>query len=436
MSMQEAILNTIVKIKSCTRASASGKNAYNLERTKNRDKDILVLEKNEMPKEKVTNTKEQKKEMKSLQTKLSTYKKRLEKAIKDGKEKSIKTNQKNINKITKQLSKIEKADGREKYFTEFTVALTNSKKGEYVENWSELSLEYLKKEFPTLQVVSAVEHRDQHSPHMHILLYSDDKPVTEVLADKRLMGGVGAKDTSREAMKDAYSRIQHSFHSFAKRKIAHNGLEKLHKGRKYVSLGQYKQKGNFEAKKAFKGSKESLVLLNKELTSTKATLRDSHYLTAQPLNEHNIPLYSDKKMFRTLHFITSDHIKYQKKELDATIDRVGIALKADVTAPKKKIDEFWKELEENSEPIKKEDARKINPEYLKTWKEDLNKYLKEFNAQVQKVLDSLKKKKVSIEAKIAKHPQTLQQQELIKQKDKERQEQRALKKDKPQGQGL
>jgi Fe2+ transport system protein B len=58
-------MNTAVKIKSCTRASASGKIAYNEERTKNKKQDILLLEKNEMPKE-VSLSKENKKEINSL----------------------------------------------------------------------------------------------------------------------------------------------------------------------------------------------------------------------------------------------------------------------------------------------------------------------------------------------------------------------------------
>jgi len=430
VSMQEAILNTAVKIKSCTRASAAGKNEYNLERTKNREKDILVLEKNEMPKEKISLSKEQKKEIKSLQTKLSTYKKRLAKAIEDNKPKSIKTNQKNIDKISRDLSKIEKSDNRQKHFTEFTVALTNSQKGEYAENWSELALDHFKKEFPTLQVVSAVEHRDQHSPHMHILMYSPDKPITEVLADKNIIN----KDTSREAMKSAYSKIAHNFHAFANENIAHKELNKLHKGRKYVSLGQYKQKGNFEVKKAFKAKNESLPTLkelNKELTSIKSTLSSSHYLTIQPLGEHDIPLYTKKKILNKLHYITTRDIKNKQQELDTHIDRVSVTLNADVTTPKKKIDEFWNKLEENSKPIKKEDARKINSEYLKTWKEDLNKYLKELNVQVQKVLDSFKKQKEVLISKIEKHPETLQRKKIEQTQNKQHQEQRRLQKDKP-----
>jgi hypothetical protein len=132
---------------------------------------------------------------------------------------------------------------REKKFTEFTIALTNSDQQSYEKDWSKQSLEYVKKRFPDLQIISAVEHRDQHSPHMHILLYSKDEPITQVLARS-----TGQKDTSsRESMKEAYSTIAHDFHSFANKNIAVKELETLQKGRNYVSLGQYKAKGNYEA---------------------------------------------------------------------------------------------------------------------------------------------------------------------------------------------
>ena len=429
MSLQEAILNTAVKIKSCTRASAAGKNEYNLERTKNRDKDILVLEKNELPKDKISLSAEQKKEIKSLQSKLSTYKKRLAKAIEDGKEKSIKTNQKNIDKISAYLSKIEKSDNRQKHFTEFTVALTNSQKGEYAENWSELALEHFKKEFPTLQIVSAVEHRDQHSPHMHILLYSSDKPITQVLAEH-----TGQKDTTREAMKEAYSTIAHNFHSYANEKIAHKELKPLQKGRKYVSLGQYKQKGNFEAKKAHKAKNERLPTLkelNGELTSIKNTLDSRVILRPYQLEKHDIPLYSKKKLLNNLNYITSHDVEHHKKELDTYIDRVGAVIKADVTAPKKKIATYWRNLEENTKERKKEDIKEIKPDYLTEWKSSLNKYLKEFDKQVQKIINSIKQRKEVLIQKIEQHPETLQRKKIEVERDKQRQKEGTLRKSKP-----
>jgi len=117
-----------------------------------------------------------------------------------------------------------------------------------------------------LDVVSAVEHRDQHSPHMHILLYSEDKPITQILAKK-----TGQKDTGRESMKEAYSAIQHKFHSFANENIVNTNLNKMRTGRKYVSLGQFKQKGNYEYQERMNKIKE-LTSQNKRLNEENAQI--------------------------------------------------------------------------------------------------------------------------------------------------------------------
>lgn len=410
MSLQEANLNTAVKIKSCTRASAAGKNEYNLERTKNRDKDILVLEKNDMPKEKLSLSLEQKKEIKSLQTKISTYKKRLEKAIKDGKEKSIKTNQKNIDKITKQLSKFEKSDDREKHFTEFTIALTNSKAGEYDQNWSEKALEHIKQEFPTLQVVSAVEHKDQHSPHMHILLYSEGKPITQVLAEQG-----GKSDTERESMKEAYSSIAHKFHSFANENIAHKELKPLQKGRKYVSLGQYKQKGNFELKTLVREQKETLPALEDQAYKLSETIQEANiYLKEQKLGEYSLEVFTNKGLFSKKDFVTYGDIDRKKESLHAYADNAGKILDTDVIDVKNKIDSYFKNLEDNSKKTKdkqkshfpKEPVLKIKLDIFKQWRKNFNEYLKALDSNVKKAIQKIKSQKLDVEKKISNHPDT------------------------------
>lgn len=243
-------MNTIVKIKSCTRASASGKNLYNLTRQKNKKRDILVLENNEMPVAKNL-SKDEKKEIHAFQKIISKCEKRLAEAIEKNKPKSIATNEKNIKEAQEKLGRYQgRGDEREKHFVELTIALTNSYPEDVAGEWASKSLEFIKKKFPKLKVISAVEHRDQHSPHMHILLHSENEPITNVLAET-----MGQKDTSRESMKQAYGLIAHDFHSFADEEIAHNELESLNKGRKYVSLGQFKQKGNFEAKEALRAQK-------------------------------------------------------------------------------------------------------------------------------------------------------------------------------------
>lgn len=413
MSLQEAFINTAVKIKSCTRASAAGKNEYNLERQKNQDKDIFVLEKNGMPAEKNTLSKEQKKEIKSLQSKLSTYKKRLQKAIEDGKEKSIKTNQKNIEKITKQLSKIEKSDKRQKHFTEFTIALTNSQKGDYAENWSERALEFIKQEFPELQVVSAVEHRDQHSPHMHILMHSPDKPVTQVLAQY-----AGQKDTKRESMKEAYSFIAHKFHSFANENIAHKELKTLHKGRKYVSLGQYKAKGNFEAKKRLEAKNNSLPALKQQKEKLDKRLVDaSLFLKPQEIGDYSLELHTSKGLFGEKSFITVADIDRKQDSLLEYADKAEEILETDASAVKDTIKDYFKHLEDQGKRGKerqqphfpKEPVLKIKRDRLDAWKKDFNKYLKELDEKIQKLIEKIKEKKSSIEEKIYKHPESIKQ---------------------------
>lgn len=412
MSLQEAKMNTAVKIKSCSGASASGKNLYNLERQKNQDKDILVLENNGMPKEKSTLSLVQKKEIKSIQTKLSTYKKRLAKAIKDGKEKSIKTNQKNIDKLTKQLATIEKPDQRQKHFTEFTIALTNSHDESFAANWSEKALEHIKQEFPTLEVVSAVEHRDQHSPHMHILLYSPNKPITQVLAEKS-----SKSNTKRESMKEAYSDIAHKFHSFANAEITDKQLEPLQKGRKYVSLGQYKQKGNFELKTLIREQKETLPALEDQAYKLSETIQEGNlYLKQQDIGEYSLEVFTNKGLFSKNHFVTYSDINRKKESLQAYADNAGKILDTDVTDVKNKINSYFNALANNSKKRKdrqqphfrKEPVLKIDLNYLKSWTEAFNNYLKEIDTNVKKMILKIRDKKISVEEKISNHPKTIE----------------------------
>jgi len=404
-------LSSIQQSKLRARASAAAKNEYNLERQKNQEKDILVLEKNEMPKEKISFSKEQKKEIKSLQSKLSMYKKRLAKAIENGKEKSINTNQKNIDKITKQLSKIEKSDKRQKHFTEFTISLTNSKKGDYAEDWSKRALEFIKQEFPTLQVVSAVEHRDQHSPHMHILMHSPDKPVTQVLAQY-----AGQKDTKRESMKEAYGYIARQFHSFANEKIAHKELKPLQKGRKYVSLGQYKAKGNFEAKKRLEKQKNNLPALKAEQKELDKRLVDANiYLKPQEIGDYSLEVHTSKGLLGERHFVTQADIDRKKDSLLEYADKAEQILDTDATKVKKDINEFFKYLEDNSKKTKdrqqphfpKESVLKIKPDYFKNWKKEFNEYLKALDKNIRKLIDKLKEKQQKNEERISKHPDTI-----------------------------
>ncbi|MBD3799537.1 MAG: hypothetical protein IE909_10725 [Campylobacterales bacterium] len=422
-------MNTAVKIKSCSRASASAKVAYNEERTKNKNKDIVVLEKNDMPPSETLSVADKKK-IQALQKKISQSEKRLQKAIFENKEKSIKTNQKNLEEAKKELDKYQnRQDKREKYFTEFTIALTNSHDENYDPDWAKKTLEYIKKEFKELDVISAVEHKDQHSPHMHILMHSKEKPVTQVIAAQ-----TGQKDTSREIMKEAYSAIQHNFHKFANENIAHNELKTLQKGRKYVSLGQYKQKGNFEAKNALRDKKQDLNYLFEK----RSKLNNLEHFINRKLSYRNTVKFDVIDRTKTVlfglatesfSFVTIEDIEIEKRKQQENLkdfEKFGI----DTTKEAKEINKHFDYLltlkrskekkYEYDEVVQKEEVIKIN-------KERLNEFLKSLNSNIHKLYEKLidvqekiKKELNSVKEKISIHPKTIES----KQRELELKEQR------------
>lgn len=408
-------MNTAVKIKSCTRASASAKVAYNEERQKNKKRDIVVLEKNEMPQQQtLTLTSEQQKEYRKAQKDLSCYQKRLEKAILENKEKSIATNQKNIEKAKAILAKYEnRQDKREKYFVEFTIALTNSKNEQYDKNWSKKTLDYIKQEFKELDVISAVEHRDQHSPHMHIVLHSKEKTVTQVLAQY-----ANQKDTSRESMKEAYSTIAHKFHSFANENIAHNRLETLKKSRKYVSLGQYKQKGNFEAKNALESNLNYLLEKKEKLESK------SREINIEIENEYrhkvNFEVIDKSKSFwfKEYSFVTVDEIERKDKntkEFLKSVEKFDIDIKDET----KEIEKHFEHLltakrskDRVYEHWDKEAVVIVDKENFKKFLESLNSNIKKIHEKIKELYEKTQQELQQIREKIYQHPETRKQREL------------------------
>lgn len=409
-------MNTAVKIKSCSRASASGKNSYNLERQKNQEKDILVLEENEMPPLETLSL-EEKKEIKSLQTKISTYSKRLEKAIEENKPKSIATNQKNIEEAQKKLEKFEKRpDQREKKFTEFTIALTNSDQQSYEKDWSKQSLEYVKKRFPDLQIISAVEHRDQHSPHMHILLYSKDEPITQVLARS-----TGQKDTSRESMKEAYSTIAHDFHSFANKNIAVKELETLQKGRNYVSLGQYKAKGNYEAQ-------NSLHHLRAQSRNFDYQIPDYLGFSHQLKNnfEPSVQGTTSGLIFKreVLEFEIRDIQRAEKIILDEAkkIDDSKTAMtQKPTTSTQSEVSKLFKQLKNDDKTKKitlrdqagsKQEGLQIDKKTYQAFKEKIAQLSDRAVQEVKKIYQGFSEKRNEIVGKIRNHPDLKKEQQL------------------------
>lgn len=421
-------MNTAVKIKSCTRAAASGKVAYNEERTKNKGNDILLLEKNEMPPLQTLSL-DEKKEIQAIQKKISQSEKRLAKAIEDGKEKSIKTNQKNLDAAKKELENFgDRQDKREKYFTEFTIALTNSQGESYANDWSQKALEHIKQEYPMLDVVSAVEHRDQHSPHMHILLHSKEKPITQVLAER-----TGQKDTSRESMKEAYSKIAHNFHSFANENIAHNELKTLQKGLKYVSLGQYKQKGNFEAQIALESKKEQnldYLLQEKEKLEAKAQQisryqenkwRDMIKFSVVTKERNRLLGLSTEKYS----FITIKDIEQTQRENKVFLESMRKNFNLETKDEAKEMNKYFDVLLKEQKRTKdreyshwdKEQVIEITPKLLDKFLEDINKNIAKVYKKLADVKQEVEKKLTGIREKISKHPETIEQNKL---REKER----------------
>jgi hypothetical protein len=267
-------LNTAVKIKSVKFDVAKLKNIYNLTRQKNHHSNIFVIEENDFPNRKKELGDEQKKEKKKIQCSIKVFQKRLEDAIKKNKPKSIKTNEKNLDEAKKKLAKFDTfKDEREKHFVEFTIALTNSRGEKYHQDWATEAVNFFKSRYPKMEVISAAEHRDQHSPHLHLLMYSKDTPVTQVLANDA--------DTSKEIMKEAYSKIANEFNTFAKFALAPQ-IAGLVRGKKYVSLRRFKKHGNKEAtKNKLKENEENERRIRTEnrtasITDIRARISSSH----------------------------------------------------------------------------------------------------------------------------------------------------------------
>lgn len=139
------------------------------------EKDITVLIASQVPEPQELNS-DHKKIVKNLQTKLSKYRERLSIAEIENKPKSIKTNSKNIEKIEAELAEVAgKNDDRKKHFVEFTVALTNSKNEIFDKEWGLKTVAFFKRKFPEMTCISAVEHHDQASPHLHLMFHSPKK---------------------------------------------------------------------------------------------------------------------------------------------------------------------------------------------------------------------------------------------------------------------
>jgi len=255
-------LNTNLKIKTYRFASASAKKQYITTRSKaNAEQDINILFNNSLESQ-VELSEEQKKERHQLQKYLSTYQKRLEKAILENKPKSIFTNFKKIEDIKLQIAKSDSRANKtcKKEFLEFTLSFTN------FNNWNEprYKLEFramfekavqkfMFDEFKEFKFVSAAAHYDQHSPHIHFLLKCNEQSWSSYCREKYFV-----TDT-----REAYSKINNRFHDY----FRDNGvtIDDMHSGRKYHSLGFYKANGNREVQAKLRDDLSSKKTISEEI---------------------------------------------------------------------------------------------------------------------------------------------------------------------------
>ena len=183
-----------------------------------------------------------KKERKSLQKKLSVYRKRLEKAIEEQKPKVIASNQKKIEEIQRKLDQ-PFVKSNKKEILDMTFILTNVGKQwqnneAFRESYNRYIEAFIKREFGDLHIVTVASHYDQASPHTHALLQvPNDTSWSKYLREKYQV----------EDTRDAYRAIQAKFHDSIEQAL-NRPLDPLQSGRRYVGLGEFKEKGNFEVR--------------------------------------------------------------------------------------------------------------------------------------------------------------------------------------------
>jgi len=267
------------------------------------------------------------------------------------------------------------------------------------------------------------------------MLYSKEKTITQVLAEY-----AGQKDTSRESMKEAYSAIAHNFHSFANKNIAYNKLETLKKGRKYVSLGQYKQKGNFEAKNALESKKEqNLDYLLDMKEKLERNIKDIDLKISnnwRDIVRLNVVDKPKTFWFKEYSFVTLENIKREQKNTADFFENVK-RFDIDVKTEEKESKEHFNQLlsmkrtkDREYETLKKEDVIVIDKEALKKFLESLNSNIKKVHEKMKELREELKKDLNAIREKIYNHPKTIEErkernrQEILERIEREKRTQR------------
>lgn len=217
-----------------------------------------------------------KKERKSLQKKLSVYRKRLEKAIEEQKPKVIANNQKRIEEIQRKLDQ-PFVKSNKKEILDMTFILTNAGKQwqnneAFRESYNRYIEAFIKREFGDLHIVTVASHYDQASPHTHALLQvPNDTSWSKYLREKYQV----------EDTRDAYRAIQAKFHDSIEQAL-NRPLDPLQSGRRYVGLGEFKEKGNFEVRlKEQSGSSKTAQKSNLSRNTHQDILDDLKSLKSQ-----------------------------------------------------------------------------------------------------------------------------------------------------------
>lgn len=271
-------MNTSVQIKTHTNHSASIRNVENLresEQFKNPHIEVLLKTLDykfeddviDIPKADKKSEKQRQDELRKVNNKINTYKKRLEVFKEQNNTKKIESLSKQIADLQMQkedlkaIKSIPETRGkkREKNYLEFIFALTNS--NQYIHNVDmqnvlKRAFERMKKTkvIKQLEGITGAMHLDQHSLHIHYLAKLPvgktwDNIVNEDFKDNpEKTKKENAKEKKKISAK-TYKKIQDTFQKFVKEEIVKANFRNVssltsfthRKGVKYLPLKKYKQ---------------------------------------------------------------------------------------------------------------------------------------------------------------------------------------------------
>lgn len=281
-------MNTAIQIKTHTNKSASKKNVHILRESEDyKNIDIEVLKKTNdykfqddvIPVQRADANAEKKRqdELRKVNNKINTYKKRL-------KVFQVQNNTKKITSLSNQITELEKVKEklkeqktvpenrgkkRTQNYVEFELSLTNS--NQYLQNIAmqnalKNAVERLKKTKILKELIPLTEvlHKDQYSLHIHLLTKVPNGKTWDAILQSQVSSNKQFKDG-----RSIYKNLQNTFQKFLKEEILNSEISNAHrivnfkhrKGVKYTSLKQYKalnplKKENIE---------ESIELKEKEL---------------------------------------------------------------------------------------------------------------------------------------------------------------------------